>query len=503
LLSQKGITGLAILAATLTLLLSGSLLAVVTEDELTNLSKRGRQAMASGQFQEAEEAYARLNQLVPGNAGLLVNLAIALHYEGKYKESIAACTAALQVQHDLAVAEFFLGINHVKLHHPASALPPLRAAVKADPSNGTFLLELADALLATNAFQEASAEFAKLLELHPKDARGWHGLGLSYVGQSQQCFRLLESKAPNSPYILLLLADSDIQQEQYRSAFSLLKKALSQNGTLPGVHSNLAEIYSRIGHPEWAAVEQERERASASDCTAQSDECNFLAGRYQAVIAAPGTTPSSLYWKTRSYETLALKAFAQLAQLPPTPQIHELMADAYRTRGQNHQAVHELREAIQLSPKDMRLQALYATALWRDHDYTTAQPLLEKLVEADPNAVDLNFELGDLYLEQEEPEKALPLLKRAVERDSSLLPAQALLARAYVALDQPSAAIKHFQAALTLDEDGSLHRQLAKAYEQAGQPALGQKARLESEKLARAHASTQDLQGNNAEISPP
>jgi hypothetical protein len=54
----------------------------------------------------------------------------------------------------------------------------------------------------------------------------------------------------------------------------------------------------------------------------------FLGGRYDQVIGL-SDTPQNLYWKNRSYSELARGALARLGQLPPAPQVHELVAEAF------------------------------------------------------------------------------------------------------------------------------------------------------------------------------
>ena len=82
-----------------------------------------------------------------------------------------------------------------------------------------------------------------------------------------------------------------------------------------------------------------------------------------------------------------------------------------------------------------------------------------------------------------------------------LLPAQAGLAKAYMDSGRPSEAIPHFQAALPADEGGSLHLQLANAYEKTGQVVLAKRARAQfAATTRRKHASTKD---DDMEIAPP
>jgi tetratricopeptide (TPR) repeat protein len=478
------------------------------QDELAAQSARAKQAMADRRFDEAVRLYSALARALPRNPGMLMNLGLALHSAGRYREAIVSFDNALELQPQLIPAKMLTGIDYLKLGEPAQAVAPLSDAVQAEPANPISRVELADALLSTGGFQQAVVHFRKLTELEPKDARGWQGLGMSYLSLAQQSFDAMEKNLPDSSYVFVLLANSRAEQQQYRSAFALYKHALTLDGNLHGVHHALAGIYRETGHAEWADIEEQRERESpAADCFSESAECAFLAGRYEQVIAATDERGAgearTLYWKNRSYRELALTAFSQLAALPRSPQIYELIAETDRLQGHYRQAAEELREALQLDPGNRRLEALLAAALWHDHDFETARPLLEALVAGDPASADLNFQLGDLLLQQEEAEKALSWLEKAVRLNPRLLAAHASLARAYVRNGRPAEAIHHFTVALPLDDDGSLHFQLARACERAGKPALAKEALGQFRSISAANATKKKLLENERQITPP
>ena len=474
------------------------------EDDLAAKSQRARQAMIEKRFEEAVDLYTELVNSLPSNPGMQMNLGLALHSAGRYREAIARFTTASKLQPSLAQAKLLTGVAYLKLGEPAHAIAPLSDAVKAGPTDPIARLELADALLSTGRFEDAARHFGKLTELDSRDARGWQGLGLSYLGLGRRAFEALEKVAPDSAYVLALLANSRAQQRQDRSAFALYKQALTQDAGLRGVHAGLAEIYRRAGHADWAGVEEERERAlPALDCSIVSAECAFLAGRYEQVIAVVGDSLQTLYWKARSYSALALAALSRLAQLPPSPQIHELMAEALRVQGQHGEAAKELREALQVEPGNSRLTTRLAGELWRNRDFDAAAPLLEKLVAANPKSAELNFQMGDLLLQQEQPEKALPWLKSAVKFNPRLLPARAALARCYMRLDRAAEAIEHFEAALPIDDDGSLHFQLARAYEHVGAAVKAKQVLRQFEAISQASATKRKRAEDERQITAP
>lgn len=473
------------------------------QDDLVGKSQRARQAMIDRQFDQAVRLYSELVQALPGNPGMLMNLGIALHSAGRYREALARFDAALKLQPDLTQAKLFAGMTHQKLGEPALAVALLSDVVKADPANTLARLELADALLSTGRFGPAVVHFRKLGEIDPKDARAWQGLALSYRGLGRRAFQALEKSAPDSAWMFALIAGSRLQQERFRAAFAFYQHALARKSDFPGIHAALAEVYRRTGHPDWAAVEEERERElPPPDCASAPARCLFAAGRYEDVIAMSGGG-ETLYWKSRSYSELALAALEKLAQIPPSPQIHELMAEAYGLQDQHRQAAAELREALRLDPGNRRLQALLAGALWRSRDFEAARPLLKYLAAADPNSAELSFQMGDVLLQQEDAGNSIPWLEKALKIDPGLLPAHLSLARAYMRVGRPADAVGHFKAALSLDDDGSIHFQLSRAYERAGKQLLAEKALRQFEEVSRAKALRQKGLDEERQITAP
>src|SRR5439155_15569295 len=81
---------------------------------------------------------------------------------------------------------------------------------------------------------------------------------------------------------------------------------------------------------------------------------------------------------------------------------------------------------------------------------------------------ELNFVAGDSYLRLEEPEKAVPYLNAALAADPKLIAAEASLGLALSRLGKQAESISHLEKSLKIDDDGSLHYQLARAYQAVG-----------------------------------
>ena len=149
-----------------------------------------------------------------------------------------------------------------------------------------------------------------------------------------------------------------------------------------------------------------------------------------------------------------------------------MKAEILAGHGDHLEAAAEWRAAQKLRPKDPVIARQLATAMYLSQDYSPALPMLQELARQEPRSAELRFFVGDSLLHLENAEGAVPELEAAVRLDPKLLPAHASLGLAYARTGKPAEAIPHLSAALAVDEDGSLHYQLARAYQQTGQADL-------------------------------
>ena len=476
------------------------------EESLALKSQEAKQLMAEGKFQQAIALYRELNEAVPNNPGLKLNLGMALHLVGRKREAIPELEQAVKLDPQLAPAWLFLGTTRLQLGEAAAALKPLRTVLQLQPDQHQARQMLADALLSLDRFEDASDEYHRLASEHPENVQAWYGLGRSYELLSSASFEKLQKLAPESAYVLSLLAEARLREQQFSSAFYLYRRALELMPDLHGLHSAVAEIYRQTGHIEWAETEQQREAALPSvDCRAPTLECHFIAGHYDELITAAKSarTPESFYWTTRAYNELALTAFDRLGQLPPSPELHELKAHIYNNQKKYNEAAAEWRKASELSPADLQIKKNLALSLKFGEDYSAALPLFQELLHQQPDSAEFNYFVGDTLLDLQRSREALPLLKRAVLRDPKSLAAHKALARCELATGQPANAIPHLKLVLASDEDGTLHYQLAQAYRANGQVELSKKMLSDYDSMRRSIAARNEAAKQETEITAP
>ena len=487
------------------LLFFAAALSAWQSDDLALQSRRAKEMMAAGKFEEAIPIYKRLTQAAPGNPGLLLNLGLAEHMAGHEREAIPHFEAVLKIQPTLAPALLSLGAARLALNQPEQAIAPLQKAVAGDGANRDARGMLASALLAAGRPDQAAEQYRKVTEMSADDPRAWYGLGKSYESIATDAFDRLRKASPQSPFLAALVADTRVQTRQYRGAFVLYREALKQAPNLHGAHAALAEIYRKTGHSDWAEVEDAKERAlPAADCAAHPSECQFVAGHDLQALHLPRTvSPDALYWRAKADNELALQAFFRLGQLPPSVELHQLQAEIARNQNQYMESVKQWRAALELAPGNRRLEQELAVSLFLAKDFKAALEAAAGPLKANPRSPELNFVMGDSWLRLEEPEKAVPYLEAALAADPKMREADASLGLAMSRLGKFGPAVRHLEKSLELDEDGSLHYQLARAYQAAGSREKAAAAMAQYQEILKRNQQGKEDAGHDGEIGPP
>lgn len=490
-------------------LLAAILAAPGTLAQSENLAAKSQQAkelMAGGKFAEAVPLYRDLNRAVPNNAGLTLNLGMALHLAGEERKAIPPLEAAVKLDPSLAPAWLFLGAARLQLGEVSAGANALKVVMRLEPKHREACLMLASALLSLDRLEESAEQYQKLTQLDPQSSQAWYGLGRSYESLAGHAFDELQKTAPESGYRLALIAETRLREQQFSSAFYLYRQALEKMPDIRGLHQAVAEIYRQTGHLEWANAEEEKERQlPAPDCQAQAPQCRFRAGQYSEVVLVRGAdhTPESYYWRSRAYNELALQAFTRLGELPPSSQLHQLRAHIYNSQKKYAEAAQEWRAALELSPGDAQIQKQLAISLKFGQNYEEALAAFQALLRREPASAELNYLTGDTLLDLQRAEAAIPLLRRAVGLDPKLLAAHKSLARADLAIGKAMEAIPHLKATLVTDKDGSLHYQLARAYQATDQPQLAKNMLAQYQKIQQFVAAESEAAEREAKITAP
>lgn len=497
-------------------------------DDLAAKSQRGKELIAAERFEEAIQIYRELSRALPGDPGPMANLGMVLHLAGHDREAAEKLEAVLKIDPTYLPAQLFLGAARVGSGEPAKAVAPLEKVIRTQPDHIDARRLLGEALLATGRHGTAVPHFEKLRELDPANPKTWSGLGRSYEALAQQDFVELEKVALGSAFWLVLAAEARAKVGHLNGAFYLYRQALEKLPSLRGVHSALAEIYRKTEHPDWAAIEEEKERSltplacddvgkaaprrrvsarppQRSGPDARKLECDYWAGRYRELIASAKSAPNpeTFYWRSRAYDKLAADAFSRLEALPPSAEVHELMGQIYYGQRRCLDAVKEWKAALEFSSRNPYYRKELAISMTCSRDYEGARQLLQELLKESEDSPELNYWLGTVLIGLKEEGEAVPYLEKAVEADPTVPAPHRELARAYLHSGQAAKAIPHLQFALPFEKDGSLYYQLAQAYRSTGQQDLAKEALRKFQGIQNATVAQKENVEQEMQISAP
>jgi len=343
-----------------------------------------------------------------------------------------------------------------------------------------------------------------LTALAPKLPGAWFALGHAYNALTQDALASFEDQPEDSPWRKLLVADALLADGRLTDAFAVYRETLLRLPHMVSIHDSVARIYEQTGHKEWAPIERAKGKVAPSVCVKRKALCEFRARRFQAALAAAstGSDPESRYWQARSATELALASFRRLDELPDSRERREVRATLARTERRYKDAIAELKVALKFAPHDPGLLDDLGTSYYFARDFDAAAATLGPLVEQHPDDARLLAAYGDSLLQLQRLDDAVAVLRRAVERDPSGTMARQALGRAYVLKGDFAAAIPLIESQLSQDSDGSLHIQLARAYNGVGQREKAEATLKRAQDIQQAAQERADAAAKRS-ITPP
>lgn len=471
---------------------------------LATRSRDGSRAMNEGRFEEAARIYRELLQSLPDEPGLLMNLGMSLAMGGHESEAIAPLERAISLNPSLLPAHVFLGSSYLALGEPQKAIPPLERAVKGAPKDVERRRMLAQAYAAVGRPVDAISHLRTITELDPRLPGAWFALGHGYNELAQDAMSTFGDGADNAPWRQLLVADALFADGRLTDAFALYRETLDQLPAMATIHDSIAQIYTKTGHPDWAARERSSSVLPPSACVKRKAMCEFRAARYRTALssALSARDAESRYWRVRAATELSKAAFKRLDALPDSRERREYRSTLAIAERRYADAISELKAALKFSPGDPGLIGDLGAAFHHARDYENAVITLSPVIKLHSDNPSVLVVYGDSLAQLQRVDEALPLLRRAGELSPGDAAAALTLARAYMQKGEFASAIPLIEPQLEGDADGSLHVQLARAYTGVGQKEKAEVLLKRSEELQRA-AQERNAEAAKRTITPP
>jgi tetratricopeptide (TPR) repeat protein len=426
-----------------------------------------------------------------------------------------------------ARAEQLLAESYATGREWPTAVLHYQNALAAAPATPELHAELGEVLLRAGRIDRAAREFEEELRLHPGDSRATMRRGEVKLlrgdldGALQDWTQAMDTDEPQAEKVFGIrergLADANFEQlpEPLKQKIEQFAPELRKKD-IPAAHLALAFLAVQNGDAAAAGAESARATSSGTGTHATSScseaevrqslqeghlsdvaRCGvpvltphsppdlrigvagalFESGEYEPALnvlsglpSRKQNSPEASYWRARCYEQLATAAYIKLSEVDANSyRMHQLLGDLDVARGNDGKAIEEYRLAIAAKPALPNLHYSLGHILWKDLKVPEAREEFQaELGLNSRHAAALN-ELGDTYLLEHQPEKALPYLVRALRLDPGNPDIHRDLGTAYTELRDYPKAEAQFKIAVTADHDGAVHYKLARVYQSLGE----------------------------------
>lgn len=355
----------------------------------SQLSTEANDLLDHGRAKESAEAYRQAILLMPKDARLHYNLAVALSRLGDSAGQSRELKQAIDLDPNFSLAHDQLGSFYLRQGQLAEAEREFRAAIRLDPRAAEPLNNLGTLLGRQGRNDEAESLFQQAVEIDPQFTQAYVNLGLTYAAkgsfpEAEKQFNAalwLDPKNSNALTALGMLQGKTGRDAQSVQTF---KKLAAINPASPQAHVNLGIAYGDMYDLQSALAE-----------------------------------------------------FSEAIRLDPNS------AMAHFNKGRVLYALNRRDDAKQELEAAIRLDRNYADALFLlgviEHSSPFATELFQRVVDLQPNNADAHFYLGRNLMEMGKKNEAIAHWKRAVDADPDNLPAVSSLARVLAQEKSPEA----------------------------------------------------------------
>ena len=371
--------------------------------------------------------------------------------------AVLLCAASLWAQAGPAAEPLSRARNLVIAGKPEQAVPIYQELVRRFPNNATLRVDLCIAQYQARHYRDSADAAKAALRLRP---------GL--------------------PSANLFLGASYLQLGEYASAIPPLQKALEAQPADRNVRLNLAEAYSEARQYRQAAQQFQK----LSEILPDSPKVWYGLGHCYEKFSEQ--TPE----ESAHYRQLAQQAYNRLDHLPPSPESRIHAAELLDRSSEWMEAAKQWREVLELAPHDNRARGGLAWALFRARDYKAALDVIDNMRKDGFDSAVVDFLTGGCWLNLEQPEKSIPYLEKAIAADPHFLPAKAAIGQVLLQTGKAREAIPFLRAALSVDEDGTTHFQLYRAYSRTGQMEAAKRALANYEEFKKRLPQASTPHGN-------
>ncbi|MBO8092026.1 MAG: tetratricopeptide repeat protein [Prosthecochloris sp.] len=231
--------------------------------------------------------------------------------------------------------------------------------------------------------------------------------------------------AATAPQYSALVHDRFVQglllaaQGEYSEASDVYRSLLEEHPGVPALHYALAKAQVSLDFLDSARIHTKK--------AAELDPEN----KYY------GTLLAGIYHEQKAYPEAA-REYERLARLDPSDiKLLYMLAQSYLAGGETEKSLGIFLRILEYDPSD---ELTLSRILWLElklRHYREAIQILQELIRQGNGNDKLKLTLGELYLQIEQPDKAIAIFQEIIERNTGFLPAWIALLEAAIEKDDP------------------------------------------------------------------
>jgi tetratricopeptide (TPR) repeat protein len=365
---------------------------------------------ATADIQKAAKELEKLRELSPSDERVYYALGGAYFELNQPEKAIEAYEKFQSLSPDIDNGYREIAKYYDRIGNSEKAIEYLLLGLKNQPESVESLTMLAGIYLKQSKNKEAIPIYKKLLAVTGENTGANRRLAslLIEAGENSEAINILNDlakTAPGDPMCQILLGRAQIGLHKYPEAIEILK-SVSTNDLSISTEAQfyLGRAYEESGNRKEAIEIFSRllQRTPADDEESKTNRMLF-----QQRLAAN-------YWEEGEREK-AIAVYQDMAKADP--KANALLLQAYRINHQFDKALPLGKEQFEKDPSNLQTGIEYAQALTDAGKTKEGAEILNRLLQSNPEEVDLYIALSQLYMQDKRFSDAEKILQRAEEKN--------------------------------------------------------------------------------------
>ena len=387
------------------------------EDQVSEHFQAAQKAQQQDRLDDAVHEYLVVLKLAPALPEAYMNLGLVYYAQSKFADSARALSTAGNLRPGMRGVSLWLGIDEVRLNHPAHAVQLLREAVRQDPQEKQAESWLGTALWNAGQIDASLLQLRKAAAQFPDDPDLLFALGEAYGKAASQLSEQLVEDSSGTATSDRIYASTYATEHDWTKAEGHLRRAIQRDPHSVEAHLDLAELFLNQAQLP-AALEQLAQAGElfpkSATVLSKSGEVLILSGQLpeglsrieQAIrldesealdaLGLPIDVPMSFNDVDADLRAICGAAEAKLEEMHSSSAARDVaLAGLYAISGDDDAAA---RVYQQLSPPPQMAkpaESAFAQAMnaIHQHRYETAEAALHRSLTLHPGDLSARYEL--------------------------------------------------------------------------------------------------------------